>query len=230
MNKLFDANNPFWQAMGRVFDAFILNTLWLLCCLPLFTIGPSTTALFYGMLGIVRGDGGYPSKDFFKSLKQNFKQGILLGVPLTLVGAFLALDIYLCYHGGGGIYNFFLFFFIVLFILWLSITLYIFPLLAKFERSSKELLIWAFTLCIKHFLQTLFMIVTLIIGLWFCHIIPGLIFIAFGLIAETQSGILASIFAPYLPAPYESESEEISDEPDSEAFMDSMDDDMKWLL
>lgn len=64
MKKIFNMDNPFWVAMGRVFDIFVLNCLWLLCCLPVFTIGPATTGLYYGMFGILRGDGGYPSRDF----------------------------------------------------------------------------------------------------------------------------------------------------------------------
>ena len=156
MKKIFNMDNPFWVAMGRVFDIFVLNCLWLLCCLPVFTIGPATTGLYYGMFGILRGDGGYPSRDFFKSFKLNFKQGLQLGIPLTLIGAFLALDIYLCYQSGRGIYTFFLFFFAVLFIVWLAVTLYTFPLLAKFERTNKQILIWAFTLCIKNFPRTLY--------------------------------------------------------------------------
>ena len=139
MKKIFNMDNPFWVAMGRVFDIFVLNCLWLLCCLPVFTIGPATTGLYYGMFGILRGDGGYPSRDFFKSFKLNFKQGLQLGIPLTLIGAFLALDIYLCYQSGRGIYTFFLFFFAVLFIVWLAVTLYTFPLLAKFERTNKQI-------------------------------------------------------------------------------------------
>ena len=40
MNKLFNLDNPFWNSMDRVFDLFIANVLWLVCCLPVFTIGP----------------------------------------------------------------------------------------------------------------------------------------------------------------------------------------------
>ena len=175
MKKIFNMDNPFWTAMGRVFDIFVLNCLWLLCCVPVFTIGPATTALFYGMFGILRGDGGYPSKDFFKSFKQNFKQGLQLGIPLTLIGAFLVLDMYLCYHTGRGIYTFFLFFFAVLFVVWLAVTLYTFPLLSKFERTNRQILIWAFTLCIKNFCRTLYMFFALILCLWLIHLLPGLI-------------------------------------------------------
>ena len=49
-DKFFKMDNPLWEAMGRLFDIFVLNVLWLVCCLPVFTIGPSTTAVFYAMI------------------------------------------------------------------------------------------------------------------------------------------------------------------------------------
>ena len=39
MNKIFRSDNPFWIGMGSIFDLFVLNLLWLLCCLPIVTIG-----------------------------------------------------------------------------------------------------------------------------------------------------------------------------------------------
>ena len=39
-------DNPFFRFMGKLGDLVILSVLWLLCCLPVVTIGASTTALF----------------------------------------------------------------------------------------------------------------------------------------------------------------------------------------
>lgn len=228
MDKLFKADNPFWNAMGRVFDVFVLNTLWLIFCIPVFTAGPATTALFYSLFGIIRGDGGYPSRDFWKSFRQNFRQGIRLGIPMTLIGAFLAFDIFLCRKSSGSIFSFFLFFFIIIFIVWLAIALYAFPILAKFERKNTEILIWAFTLCIRHFVRTIGMLLTLAVGLWLCHILHGLIFIAFGLIAETVTALLAPVLAPYLPAPYIEDDEIPAEEKDTPNGTDGDID--PWLL
>lgn len=36
-------------------------------------------------------------------------------------------------------------------------------------------------------------------GLWVCHILPGLIFIAFGLVGQFQASMIASILEPHLP-------------------------------
>ena len=102
LNRFFNADNPFWNSMGNIFDVFILNMLWLICCLPVFTIGPSTTAFYYGMINLARGEEHYVSKDFFRSFVQNFKQGIGLGIPLTALGYLYVLsfrdrDLYLFY-------------------------------------------------------------------------------------------------------------------------------------
>lgn len=199
MDRLFNPDSPFWLGMGKLFDIFILNTLWLLCCLPLITIGPATTACFYAMIHLVRDEGFSVSQDFFRSFKQNLAQGIRLGVPLTLTGVFLMADVWMCYRSGNGIYTFFMVFFAVMFLLWSFVTLYAFPLLAKFEKKNQEILIWAFTLSIKHIGLTLLMLLVSAFAIWVCHILPGLIFIAFGLVCEFQSVLIASILKPWLP-------------------------------
>ncbi len=198
-DKFFKMDNPLWDSMGRIFDVFILNTLWLLCCLPVFTIGPSTTALFYAMIHLVRGDDRSVSGQFFRSFKQNLKQGMLLGIPLTAVGAFLALDVSLCYHSGTGVYTFFMVFFAVLFLLWAGITLYAFPLLAKFDKKNTAVYLWAYGRGGKHLAKTLLMLFALAAAIWICRIIPGLIFIAFCLVFEFQATWIAGILKPYLP-------------------------------
>ncbi len=188
--------------MGNIFDIFILNTLWLICCLPIFTIGPSTTALYYAMINLVRGNGTSVSKDFFQSFKQNFKQGIFLGVPLLALGLFLIVDIWMCYHAGTGIYSFFMVFFAVIFLFWLFTALYAFPLLAKFDKKSKDIVIWAFVLSIRNLGKTLLMIILLVFGLWVCHLLIGLIFIMPGLIVLYQSRLAVSALKAYLPDPH----------------------------
>ncbi len=206
-DRFFNSGNPLWAGMGRIFDVFVLNLLWLLCCLPVITIGPSTTAFFYAMINLVRGEENVISRDFFRSFRQNFKQALCLGIPMTAVGIFLYLDITMSRRAGTGIYTFFMVFFAILFLVWAFMALYAFPLLAKFDKKNGELLAWAFTLSIKHLGKTLLMLLVLAFGLWACHILPGLIFIAFGLVGQFQAGIIASILKPYLPNPHSEDTE-----------------------
>lgn len=199
MNKFFNQDNPFWNSMDKVFDLFTANVLWLVCCLPVFTIGPSTAAFFYVLINMARGEDGIISRDFFRSFKQNFRQGTGFGLLMTAAGIFLAVDITMCYRSGTGIYTFFMVFFAVLFLLWASVALYSFALLAKFEKKNTEILVWAFLLAMRHLGQTFLMLIVTAAGLWVCHLLPGLIFIVFGLVGRFHSILLASILKPYLP-------------------------------
>lgn len=221
-NKVFNANNPFWSSMNTVFDLFILNLLWVICCIPIVTIGPATAALFYALIERLRSGGaGYIVSDFKHSFFKNMKQGIKLSLPFTLVEIFLLLDMYLCYHAGRGIFSFFLFFFGIVLFFVAATELYALPLLGKFERTNKEILIWAFTLTIKHFGTTIMMMGTIAFLMWLCHIIPALLFIAFGMAAQFCATMLATIFKPYYPKEEEF-FEEAMEEPDL--------DDIKYLL
>lgn len=209
--KIFNMDNPFWRGMARIFDVFVLNVLWLLCCIPIFTIGPSTTAFYYAMINLVRGEESYVSHDFFHSFRSSFKQSLLAGLPLMAVGAFLMADIYIAHKAGTGIFTFLMVFFFIIFIFWCFVTLYTIPLVAKFDNSLKNTLIWAFTLSIKNFPQTLMMLFALGLALWVCHLLPGLIFIAFGMVCEFHSTLFAVILKPWLPKPANEAQEDLED-------------------
>ena len=193
MNSLFNADNPFWEGMGRLFDLFLLNLMWVIHCLPVFTIGPATTAFYYAVINLISKEEHSVTKDFQKSFRLNFRQGIRLGVPLTATGIFLLADIVMSFRAGTGIYTFFMVFFAIIFMVYCFTVMYVFPLLAKFDRSGRELLILAFTLSIRHLGRTLLMLFVLALGIWSCHLLPGLLFLSFGLVAELHSILLLPV-------------------------------------
>ncbi len=51
-------DNVVMRALSRLCDFMLLNILWVVCSIPLFTIGASTTALYTVMLKIVRNEEG----------------------------------------------------------------------------------------------------------------------------------------------------------------------------
>ena len=75
MGSLFNLDNPIWRFMGKLVDVFILTLLWAVCCIPIITIGPASTAVYYVTLKLVRDEESYTVRSFFKSFKENFKQG-----------------------------------------------------------------------------------------------------------------------------------------------------------
>ena len=59
MGGIFNINSPFFRVMSKVFDVIVLSLLWTLCCIPVITIGPATTALYYAIVKSIRKDRGW---------------------------------------------------------------------------------------------------------------------------------------------------------------------------
>src|SRR5918995_793256 len=74
-------------------DFFLLNLMWLVACLPVVTIFPSTTAMFGVVRDWVRGKEGSLTRTFIKRFRENFGQSLLVGAIWTVLGVALFLDI-----------------------------------------------------------------------------------------------------------------------------------------
>ena len=82
MNSLFNPDNPIFHFLSRIADIIFLNLLFLLCCIPIITVGPSISALYYCMLKIIRNRDSSITGMFFHSFRENLKQGSLLTFAL----------------------------------------------------------------------------------------------------------------------------------------------------
>ena len=96
--KFLSYDSPFGQLMMKLCYSCCLNILWFLCCIPIVTIGASTTALYYTSLKIVRGEDRALTRMFFRSFRENFRQSTALWLILLAVGGLLASDGYIVYH------------------------------------------------------------------------------------------------------------------------------------
>ena len=96
--KFFSYESKFSQLLLKLCYACCLNLLWIVCSLPIFTIGASTTALYYASLKLVRDEESHIGAQFFRSFKENFKQATVLWLILLGVGLFLGADVYLVWH------------------------------------------------------------------------------------------------------------------------------------
>ncbi|SIT66620.1 YesL family protein [Microbacterium sp. RU33B] len=86
--------DPDSRALGgfTVFLTFVaLNALYLLCCVPLLTIGAATSALFTVTIRYSDDESGRPLKDFFPAMRADFGRAtalfLLLALPATALVA-----------------------------------------------------------------------------------------------------------------------------------------------
>ena len=54
---IFNPENDLWRITGKLVDLFLLSVFWLVCSIPLFTLGPATAALYHTVVRCIRGDG-----------------------------------------------------------------------------------------------------------------------------------------------------------------------------
>lgn len=133
-------DNPIMRGMGRIADFIILNLLWIVCSIPIITIGASTTALYTVMLKLVKNEEGYIAKGFLKAFKENFKQSTIMWVIFLLLGILFVVDfvvIRLMPNIVGGILQMFFLFMGLLLIAWM---VYAFALQARFVNTVKNTL------------------------------------------------------------------------------------------
>ena len=109
MNRIFDMDNPLWRFLGKLADLMILNILFLLCSIPIFTIGASLTGVYYVCLKIKEQEEGYIVRNFFKSFKQNFVQSTIIWLIMLALGLLLGTEFYM-YRDLSMNNNFFFFF------------------------------------------------------------------------------------------------------------------------
>lgn len=182
MGKLFNLDSPVFSFLNKAADLIWLNILTFICCIPVFTVGASMTALNYVVLKMVRNEEGYITRSFFRSFKQNFKQATIIWLILLVVIMILAGDFY--------ILRFALFEFptwikvalLAVVVLFLISVMHLFPALAKFDNTIKNTFKNSFLMGILSLPKTILMIfcwaVPTVIGLMVYQIMP-LVF-AFG--------------------------------------------------
>lgn len=161
MQNLLNPDNRVMRFITMLGYSAWLNILWFICCLPIITIGPATTALFYTTQKMVRDEEGYVTVCFFRSLKENFKQGMAVGLIMTILGIFLAIDGYVFYHlhAESVIWTLLTAVYFLAVAAYLVIAMYIFALMARFENDTFSMFKNSLMLGIRFLLCTVIMAV-----------------------------------------------------------------------
>lgn len=213
--RIFNADNKFFGFMGKAADLIILNILFVVCSLPIVTIGASVTAMYYVTLKMIKNEESYISRSFFKSFKQNFKQATILWLPLLAVALLIWCDLSIVSRAAETI-AFFKWFTIAIYfviLLWGMVFLYAFPLLARFDNTVRNTFqnSWKMALC--HFPWTILLLAVTCVPMFFtlnygAILMAGLFFwpsIGFALTAFINSLIFTKIFSRYIPEEEEGE-------------------------
>ena len=160
--KFFSYESRFSQILIKLSYSCWLNTLWLLCSLPIITIGASTAALYSVTLKIVNDREASITKQFFDNFKRNFAQATRLWLIALFLGLFLAADIYIVTRlrlsATGGIavmWTLILALIIVATVIYTITLIYLFPLIAYYENTDIAMIKNSFLFGVRYLFSTI---------------------------------------------------------------------------
>lgn len=204
---IFSMDSKFMQAMNRLADLMLLNLLFLVTCLPVFTIGAASTALYSVTFRIGTDREERIFRCYFRAFRDNFKQGTGLFLALFLPGVLLLVCLFLSTALGGAL-RYLALAYIPLLLLLAFVYSYAFPLLSQFYGTVKLTLKNALLLSIGYFPRTVVMVVLnlLPLALFYAQTMfffqVGILWflLYFSAASYLNAQLLRKIFAPYQPS------------------------------
>lgn len=198
MGRFFNYDNPVWRVVGHIADMFLLSIFWYLCCIPVFTIGSGSTAMYYVTLKLTSNQEGYTCSSFFRSFKDNFKQATLIWLGCLVVGLILGIDFYWSLISGNSLAAAMLPAFVIISVLYCMWVSLMFPLLARCDNNTKTLVSMCFAMTIRNFLPVLTtVIVTAAVFLFGVFLFWPILLVAPGLAAYLNSFVFNRILEKY---------------------------------
>ncbi len=139
-------------SLNKVAQCLIVNACWLIACIPIFTIGAATTAMYSVTQKNLLHDREYPFHLYWQEFRKNFKSATILWVIEVVVAALAIYDISYLYQmamkgeGRGLLYLAML----VLALLFLLTALYCFGYIARFENTLWKSFRSSFLIMLMH--------------------------------------------------------------------------------
>jgi uncharacterized membrane protein YesL len=191
--------------MSTLGDLMLLNFIFLLCSVPVVTIGASVTAMDTVVFRMLREkDGQGVLTQFFVAFRQNFRRATILWLLLLPACGILVLDL-LLFSGVTGVMRWLSIVFLLLMLLVVFTAGYVFPLLSQFENDVRGTLKNALVLSLGYLPRTL--AITALNVLPFALLLFNIymflyvgfiwIFLYFSAAAYLIAKTLEPVFAPY---------------------------------
>lgn len=173
MKNLFSMDNPFIQFLARVGDLICANALFLICCIPIFTIGASAAALHKVTQDLACEAEKGIFRTFFTAFRDNFRQAALSGLLVMLFFAGMGCNLLLvqayCAGTPAAVLRCLLG---AVVILLLAETAYLFPLIVRYDNTLREHAINAGVLAIVKLPRTIALVLLNILPVLILMISP----------------------------------------------------------
>lgn len=205
MERIFGVDSLLSRILTVLANTIVLSLLWIIGCVPLITIGASTTAVYYAAIHALNGDKSI-LRNYIKSFKLNLKQAIILevilGIPIIVVFG----GVYLVYSMGNMVPTGIAAAYGVLAFGLIAVCSYVFPILSYFHFSTGILLKNAALIALANSGWTFVIVFVNLLPLlvpafrmdWALMVLPLLITLVPGGVIEINALVFNRIFPQYV--------------------------------
>jgi uncharacterized membrane protein YesL len=198
---MFKLDSPFMNFLNKVADIMILNILFIIFSIPVFTIGASFSAAYYMGFKMVKDEETYIVKGFWKAFKENFKQATLIWIIVMIVAAILFCDYRIIMYSGIEFAQWTKTAMVAVTVVLLLGFSFVFPMQARYANTVKNTIKNGFLMALSHvptaFVINLIYAVPVLVLYFLPQSLPAVFLLACGLIIFCQSFFILKVFTKY---------------------------------
>ena len=140
LRGFLDNDSIIGQILLRCWAVIICNLCFVLTSIPVVTAGAGWAAMDYALMNTLKNkDTAAPFRDFWKGFRTNIKQATVSWLTGLVILGFLAMEWYWC-RQFGGVFEYFKVGIMVIAVCVLIVLIYLFPTMAAFKASIKQLI------------------------------------------------------------------------------------------
>lgn len=195
-----EKTNPLFSIFNLLGQLILLSILWTICCLPIITIGASSTALYYAVVKVLRRNQDSLLGAFFREFRSNFLQSLNINMGFLCyfgVLAYFAVPQLAASQNGFGLGFYGLIGLAFLGMLPLS---FVYPTISRFFYKGGALLRFLLMVTGKHLHIVLACALLLAAGILTVLSNPAALLFVPGIVCYLQSLLLEPVFKKYSAA------------------------------
>ena len=198
-NSLFNSENWLWSPFGLIADFLILSCLWLLCSIPVLTLGAATAAMYDCCARCIKdGDRAMFSR-FFRTFRRELPNSIpsVLLWAAILGGAYLLVRCFTASAAATGTNLAIAYCLAILLAAAVGIAAWVFPLLSRFTFGFAGLNLTAVRLALAHMPRTMALGAVNVAAAWICLRFLMPVMVVPGIASLLSAYLLEPVFKPY---------------------------------
>ncbi len=207
MKQLFRLDGALLQWMTTLGHMILVSIFWIIGCLPIITIGTSTTALYYATVKSIKKGRSYVWTEFWQAYKRNFVKGSVITSIVVLLGSlfYINRNIFLETRDPGQ--GRMLLLFGVCLVLLAAVLVYLFPVMSRFQMKLSAMLGLSFVMSLKYLPFTVLLLMSTLLVAWAqIMVLPWpLIFVVPAGLCYVNSYLIEKVLKAYTPKPADSE-------------------------